>query len=489
MARYTYRVFGETDWLSSSGSGLVAITNALGSGKRLTVTQFEIYNETRLSRMQTLETQVSLPTTIGVWFCSSLGSGDTLTPAALDPQASWGSTLQCSKGAAYVVDTSRNAIASPARRVGVVKNMNLTTILAYRKNSGSKEFNFGNICNRQINTDLQAITVAAGEKVVLAADGISANIPLLVELQLRVTGSPNRTYQVSYFTNLATEGNSLFALDNPVGSGVSVYVDDIRISEAGTYDTPYFQFVPISIVDGASYSDTSRKIAVTKIDTDSPDLSSSTGQVFFNVPIYPAQGIPFEYIAPGSPAGAPKGFNYLHSKDFIGPVYGAYLLEAAPIRESGATANVTSTTFGAHLSMKMSGLGKAPITIREGEGVALTSGAERADTGLGMSGWQNYKFGFTLTVENLYSPFLTVSGFQSGSDVTVLRSSNQTVVSEQFDIVGSSFSWGYDRDSIDTVDICVYREGYIPWTIRNVSLGAQGTSVPVQQVADRNYTT
>jgi hypothetical protein len=78
---------------------------------------------------------------------------------------------------------------------------------------------------------------------------------------------------------------------------------------------------------------------------------------------------------------------------------------------------------------------------------------------------------------------LTLTGLVSGSDVVVYQAGTTTVRSSA-DAV-SSFTYTYETP--ESVDIGVFKAGYIPLYIRGYSLGSSDASLPVAQVVDRAY--
>ena len=80
---------------------------------------------------------------------------------------------------------------------------------------------------------------------------------------------------------------------------------------------------------------------------------------------------------------------------------------------------------------------------------------------------------------------LTLTGLVSGSDIVILNAGTST---ERINIdsnSGTTYSYGFSIGG--NVDICVYKAGYIPFTIRNYTLPASNSSLPVNQILDRNY--
>lgn len=80
---------------------------------------------------------------------------------------------------------------------------------------------------------------------------------------------------------------------------------------------------------------------------------------------------------------------------------------------------------------------------------------------------------------------LTVTGLQTGSDVVIYKSSDGSVLSSVD--ANSTTSWNYVYETIQNIDIGVFKSGYIPYYIRGYVLTSSDSSVPVSQVVDRAY--
>lgn len=80
---------------------------------------------------------------------------------------------------------------------------------------------------------------------------------------------------------------------------------------------------------------------------------------------------------------------------------------------------------------------------------------------------------------------LSVTGLLAGSDVVVLAAGTDTIL--EFVDENPTSSWNYVYETPQAVDIGVLKAGYLPVYIRNYSLGAANASLPVNQIADRNY--
>lgn len=93
--------------------------------------------------------------------------------------------------------------------------------------------------------------------------------------------------------------------------------------------------------------------------------------------------------------------------------------------------------------------------------------------------------GATVIVNN--SATLQLTNIISGSDIVILIAGTTT---ERVNIdanSGSTYDFSYNYVALDFVDICVYKQGYIPFAIRNYMLPISGGSLPINQVADRNF--
>lgn len=79
-----------------------------------------------------------------------------------------------------------------------------------------------------------------------------------------------------------------------------------------------------------------------------------------------------------------------------------------------------------------------------------------------------------------------MTGLQTGSDIVILNAGTST---EQVNVdsnSGTTYAYSYS-DSGQSVDIGVFKSGYIPFYIRNYTLPATNSSLPINQIADRNY--
>ena len=82
---------------------------------------------------------------------------------------------------------------------------------------------------------------------------------------------------------------------------------------------------------------------------------------------------------------------------------------------------------------------------------------------------------------------LTLTGLISGSDVVVLQPSTSNEYDNTDSISGSTYSFIYDAGAISSVDIAIYKEGYVPEAVRNLPLTDAGASIPIAQTVDRAF--
>jgi len=80
---------------------------------------------------------------------------------------------------------------------------------------------------------------------------------------------------------------------------------------------------------------------------------------------------------------------------------------------------------------------------------------------------------------------LTLTGLQTGSDIVVLEAGTETELVNVDANAGTTYDFVYETPQ--DIDIGVFKIGYVPFYIRGYTLTSNDSSVPVAQVADRNY--
>lgn len=305
----------------------------------------------------------------------------------------------------------------------ILKQLNTSTTASYPViNIGQinrKDMASGGVFDSGMHTNQQELAVRAGENLAVFCDNINASTPIFVSADVIIQGAPNRTYTVEFYTYLTSENTAIFSIQNTVGSGQVITLENIDISEIGTTDTCYFRLVPIGSIDSETFQDSNRLItpSVMKNDSTAPALTTVLDW-YTNTPILP-YGVPVSYMSSASPGitTVPVGYNYLNTKDFIGPMWMSYFPEGVAFKPDNQTGMWTlgpPGTYGANLSDRLSSVKGmyAPIVIREGEGFALTSGAETAAVAtinsVGVSGWGGFDFVIVFSVEDARYPTITL---------------------------------------------------------------------------------
>jgi len=80
---------------------------------------------------------------------------------------------------------------------------------------------------------------------------------------------------------------------------------------------------------------------------------------------------------------------------------------------------------------------------------------------------------------------LTLTGLQTGSDIVVLAAGTETERVNVDANAGSTYEYVYETP--ENVDIVVHKNGYVYQAVRNYPLSSTDSSLPIVQVADRNY--
>ena len=479
MAKQQYRIYDSFDWMSNSGNGIVVIYNPPASGKKLTLSQFELQNMTSLN--PTAFGAAASPATMCSIFYTTINRGTVMTPSPMDTNYPWPSGVVASIGATI---QSAPAAGQIIRRVAITKQM-LPGGAGWIGMNSNIGIDTSGIYTRQKGGSLPGVTAIAvnpGETVCFGIQTLTSTIPLKLYAMVRVDG---HCYAINKNFTMKSATETMLAIENEAGSGKVIELFELSVEEMGTYDSPYFQIVPTGQLDATATSDPTKLVTPSKMDTDYPDAPF---KVYKDIPFLPL-GVPVNYLSDAS-SGSPKGFNYLKTKDFLGPVYRTVFPENEG-QNSHAAPSATSTmdSLGTYTSQRMNDVlvRGAGITINEGEGIALVSGAETAVTSnpVGMSGWSAWNIGATITVESKYSPTLTISGLQSGTEVRIYDALMNELAGVESS--GTTFQYSYSYDADQDVTIVIHSLGYLPIRLENFTLGAESQTIPVQQIADRQY--
>lgn len=140
-----------------------------------------------------------------------------------------------------------------------------------------------------------------------------------------------------------------------------------------------------------------------------------------------------------------------------------------PLRAADLIAQTFNSTTGFKLKIRatcvVANAGNVLTNLR----VALTTTQTDRDTKL-----------YPLSVNTV-----TFTGLPVGCDAVTLTAGTTTVLDQQNELAGTTYSFTYE--GTPTVDVGFIKPGYIPRYIRNLPLGSTDTSIPVALTADRNY--
>jgi hypothetical protein len=459
MAKYQYRISGEFEWIASSGNAAFALVNLLGSGKRLTIRSLEVTPLASLT-VATRINQLSLVRGAA----AMVTAGESLPLVKLDTAAA-----ALPSGVSVLRGSMISGTVETIGRQTAHKSINPATALAW-KGWSSMNVPGGRFSGSQLRArkrsgpagDVERVVVRPGEAVAVYAPVSECSIPLRINAMLKVQGSPARSWMASGFVNLLCPGMAVLAVVNNSAADI-VELVEWGVLEVGTYDSPYFQVVPIATVEAAAFDDPLNVLPVLKMDTAYPD-TSSWFRCVRDVPLNPF-GVPQEYCSQGGLA-SPKGFNYLGAKDFVGPVWRAFFPEMTGAAAPGVKSDnllLNSTHRGADLLMRRAG-----IVLREGEGMALASAAETAvaTTSVGVSGWGSFHFAAHIDVEPTVTPNLTVSAQVSlaGAEVRIYDMDNNPAGSLGTELSGiescPTATYSYTGDIGNTIWLQIFKPGY-----------------------------
>lgn len=85
----------------------------------------------------------------------------------------------------------------------------------------------------------------------------------------------------------------------------------------------------------------------------------------------------------------------------------------------------------------------------------------------------------------LDSNTITFTGLPTGCDAVVLAAGTATILDQSDSLAGTSYTYTYS--GAQDVDVGFLKPGYVPFYIRNLSLTASDSSIPVTLSPDRNY--
>lgn len=424
------------------------------------------------------------------WFYVSSGNnqglyriiGNTATALTLDPPL-------------YQAGATTGSIVKfkdVIRRLKVGKNFSTaTTFPQFFKNG------FLNINRERVSSffsfvkNSQPFTIQENESFSIIAPAPTLTTPGILTVQFYVnTGINKYAYTVSALVGVVGWNESLLTIKN-TGS-YTVGITNVFFTEIGSTDTPYFQIVPIQSIDAGVLNDPLRlnEFSLVKLDSTFTSDLSQILTIVSDTYVLP-YGVPAVYISEGS-SGSPKGFNYLQTKDFLGPTFGTLFPEKVFSKMCATVADNGSSDFGLSLSLKsfIRPFLKSNIQLLEGDGIAIVSGAETAIgsqfVGIGHSGWGLYQFSVIITIENATTPHLVLTGLPENSEVCVINAQTDQILIDEENVSGT-FDWIYEYTPGFSVHINIVNLGYQVLRLSNISLTSSGLTIPIQLIPDRVY--
>lgn len=369
-------------------------------------------------------------------------------------------------------------------------------------NLGDKGTMTGSVYNsvRNFGGTVQPIRIAEGEGISIsmrnsldldAAAEAKEFHHYLVEVMFSADYSPAKTYYVSQILTPDGEENNLISIMNNTGSGRNIDILDIVVSEIGDISTPYFMVVPFDAIEPLALEDPARDVPYMKMDSASPSITSYI-EIKKDVPLFPKgfnTGGALFPLSFGSAVPA-NGLNYLITKDFLGPIYGAFFPEKSELAANPTTA-VTNNFHS--ISQKETSLFTGnDMYLSENEGIAIVAAAEPlGGIGAGTAQQVNkysmgkYDFSINFSVEDV-TRTLTLTGLQTNSEIRIY-SHNTTTELAGIENSSTTFAYEYVYAASTYVDVVILHNNYQYYKIENLLLENTNSSIPVQQILDRVY--
>lgn len=472
MAKYQYRINTDSNGTSNFGYAYLALMNPSGSGKRITIRSLEIF-----LHMVTGGTSTTVTFDKGTP-ANVVGEDMSKCRCLFDSSVSFPAGVTVKRNATYntngAVPVGRHDIS---RRSGAVGNQNrLIFGAALEIGKRGKRPLVGFYNSNGFNSVVEPITLNNTETfaVVPVERGLYNSNPVRVNLLISVNG---KTASYDFNANIYP-GTAIFALSNNE-SGAVVKVLNLSITELGTTDTPTLKIVPIGQMYDRFINDTPKKqVGVFKMNSDYPDFA---GVAYTDIGIIPL-GVPEIAISPAS-TGSPAGMNYLHTRDFWGPLYRNMLVELC--HSKGAN-NGIGDTWGFSYSHYYSDIlaRKAGITLNQGEGIAIINSAETAvGVQAAFGGWNPLSFAMQVDVEPAIVPTVTISAQVSlaGAEIRIYDMDNNPTGSLGTELSGTencpTATFDYVGESGNTIWIQIMKTGYVEF----------GQSITIPEVSSYGY--
>ena len=458
-----------------SGNATLAILNKAASGRRLLIKNIEMRPVTRLVATRLRQIRFGRASTVR--------NGRTVTAKKYDTNAA---------AADLTIGLNDSiAVLSDVHRAVDITNRDGPS---FALGSYVKKGNPGRVGNaRRMAMGSWYSRQSAREKIILSpSESVAAVLHfsdeqvfgyITVEFRNTTTGEQ---YCINEWTYALTNGDALFTVTNTHGShDYEIIGFDFQVMGVLTA-TPYYQLVPFAAIDTDHIADTKLDAVtdVLKLDTTDPDPSTYM-QMLYDCSLSPL-GVPPSYLSEGS-TGSPKGFNYIQTKDFLGPLYASFFPERSYM--GSATTVDGFMNFGHNRIKRRGRVNDSSLVLRPGEGIALVGAAETAvvASAVEVNGWNICEIVMDIEVLPLYAPELTLTGLQTNTEVRIFDAGTTTELAGSDDIDSGSFVWAYDYETYTAVDIRILSLGYQNIRLLNLPVTFAGVTVPIQQQIDRQY--
>ena len=474
MTAYRVSTLGRASALS--GNATLAILNKAASGRRLIIKNVEVRPMTRLVATRYRQIRFGRASTVR--------TGRTVTAKKYDTNAAAADlTIGLNDSIAVLSDVHR--AFDVANRDGPSFALGLFVKNGSAGRLGARRMRQGNWTSR--DSAKEKVIVSPGESVAAVLHFSNEQVFGYVTVEFRNT-TTGEQYAINEWTYALTNGDALFTATNTHGTDdYEVIGFDFQVMGTVTA-TPYYQLVPFAAIDTDHIADTKLDAItdVLKFDTTDPDPSTYM-QMLYDCSLSPL-GVPPGYLSEGS-TGSPKGFNYIQTKDFLGPLYASFFPERAYMG--------TATTVDGLLNFRHNRVKRrnrvestdSSIVLRPGEGIALVGAAETAvvASAVEVNGWNVCEIVIDIEVLPLYAPELVLTGLQPDTEVRIFDAGTTTLLAGAEDVDSGTFSWAYDYETYSSVDISVLSLGYQNLRLTGLPITFAGVTVPVQQQIDRQY--
>ena len=458
MARHQYRVVCDNPGTTFFGNAFLAIVNPSGSGRKL--------------KIRSIEPQVQsiIAAATGMYVClreaykatsgSQDNSGVDITDTGVKTDSAYGQIpfrvlINGSSAFSKNIGILRRQYVNLGRRASsainsTVVNGSLSSLGANHLNNATYMFGRG---KRSGVSSLEPITflphATFGTLACICeelANGASV-VPIRVNLVVDTANFCDVHYE---FCTVARPGQEIFKIVSTLAQNTyPVRIKQVTFTNFGSADTPTLFVVPIGQLYAEDVGDKRGMYLpqIQKMDTSAPNPPSNM-ECYSDISFIPS-GVPAKAINDGSPGGTPKGFNYLHAKDFAGPLYRSMLVELNSLGRPNASTDDLGMAFG-HRACDILGR-RAGITLSPGEGIAIVNAAETAVGGASLipaaGGWAALSFAMQIDDEDLITPQLTI------------QSSNASLIGAEiriYDLDGAGNSFGTEISGVESCSSSTY---------------------------------